>query len=141
MLDLARLSDIPNTTLRRYINVLEKIYLIKRIKPIDIKGVVRSDRLLFTDTGILCHLLGLRDKDKIKSSVLHKNILKNFVTLEIMKQLSWGPGETEIFYYSTPSGAEVDMVVKNGDLYAGIAINPGIKISNRVLKGFEDVKK
>ncbi|MBU1070920.1 DUF4143 domain-containing protein, partial [Patescibacteria group bacterium] len=46
----------------------------------------RSPKLFFFDTGLLCYLLGIKNKTALINHHLYGHIFENFVVSEIMKK-------------------------------------------------------
>ncbi|MGB3852116.1 MAG: DUF4143 domain-containing protein, partial [Tunicatimonas sp.] len=59
--EIGRLSGIKNTTLQRYVALLEQVFLIIKIPawtPNAEGQFVKSPKIYLNDTGLLCHLSG-----------------------------------------------------------------------------------
>ena len=55
------------------------------------KRLVKAPKVYFTDTGLLCHLLGLRNESELARSPFLGPLFENFVASEIVKaQLNHG---------------------------------------------------
>ncbi len=65
--ELARSLDISETTARRYLDMLEGVFLVRVLRPRHanlIKRQVKAPKVYFRDTGLLHALLGIRtEKD------------------------------------------------------------------------------
>ncbi len=67
--DIARLADIPNTTLRRYLTLLEMTFLIHLLPAWSTTlraRLVKSPKLMIGDSGLMAHLQGL-NKSRLRS--------------------------------------------------------------------------
>ena len=106
-------------TYRRYRTLLEQLFLIRRVPAWHVniaKQVVKAHKLLFTDTTLLCHLLGknmatLHQQDPS----LFGHVLENFVGSELQKQLAMRPLSGKLFHFRTHDGKEVDFIIERGD--------------------------
>jgi predicted AAA+ superfamily ATPase len=66
--DLARSMKFPQSTLRRYVGLLEALFLIRSLPAWSSsrgKRLVKSPKLMFPDAGLLAHLTGLRELSEI----------------------------------------------------------------------------
>jgi predicted AAA+ superfamily ATPase len=137
--DIARSLTLPQSTLKRYLALLEATFLVRLIPSWSAnlgKRLIKSPKLVLTDTGLLSHLLGL-DRER---AALERNqfghVLENFVAMEIVKQLTWSRGRFELFHFRTTSGQEVDLVLENaaGDL-VGIEVKAAAKVERKDFAG------
>lgn len=87
--ELSRSVGIAQTTLKRYMTLLEMTFLIFMIPPWHrntSKRIVKSAKLLLTDTGVAAHLLGMNAKRLLKDRTYLGHLLENFVIVELQKQ-------------------------------------------------------
>ncbi|MFI5401990.1 MAG: ATP-binding protein [Planctomycetota bacterium] len=113
--ELARAMALPQTTLKRYLALLESTFLVFRLRPWSPnlgKRLVRSAKLYFTDVGLAAHLLNL-DAEALKARASAAGpLLENFVVAEIMRQLTWSRTRAQPYHFRTHDGHEVDIVLE-----------------------------
>ena len=114
--DLGRTLAIPQTTLKRYLALMEMTFLV-RLLPAWFsnpgKRLAKAPKLLLTDTGLLTHLIEA-DADRLRRDrTLLGHVLENFVAMEVIKQLGWSERRRRLFHFRTESGAEVDLVLED----------------------------
>jgi uncharacterized protein len=116
--DVARAAGIPHTSLQRYLALLENVYLTLRVPAwhADLgRRLVKSPKLLVTDSALLAHLLGV-DAARLRDNATHLGpLLENFVGIELMKQAECSDSRPRLFHYRSQSGAEVDYVLETPD--------------------------
>ena len=116
MSDISRLSGVKNTTLQRYMALLEHVFLIVKVPAWtpNVEGqYVKSPKIYLNDTGLFGHLRG-EDADSLLDNRSSAGpFLENFVTMEIIKQLSWSDQYLKPYHFSTHKGAEVDLLLEN----------------------------
>ncbi len=139
MADISRLSGVKSSTLQRYIALLKNVFLLVDILPLtpNIEGrFVKSPKLYFNDTGLLCHLRGEDKNSLLESRSKAGPVLENFVVMEIVKQLSWSNHFIKAYHFSTHKGAEVDLVLEDRRkrLY-GIEIKSSAALGKNDFKG------
>src|SRR5690606_8856482 len=113
--DIARLSGIKNTTLQRYIALLEQVFLILKIPawtPNAERQFVKSPKIFLNDTGLLCHLRVEID-GLLENRTTAGGFLENFAVMEIIKQLGWTDNMLKPYHFSIHKGAEVDIVLED----------------------------
>lgn len=137
--DIARLSGVKNTTLQRYMALLEHVFLILKVPAwtTNAEGqFVKSPKVFLNDTGLLCHVRGEGVDSLIENRVTAGAFLENFVVMEIIKQLGWSDLFLKPYHFSIHSGAEVDLVLEDRkkQLY-GIEIKSTATINTDDFKG------
>lgn len=112
--DLSRASGLPQTTLKRYLALLEATCLIQVVPPWHAnlgRRLARTPKLFFSDAGLLLHLLGGSLRTGLGS--LPGPVLENFVAMELLKQLTWSMRKAALFHFRTHAGQEVDLVLED----------------------------
>jgi uncharacterized protein len=145
MSDIARLSGIKNTTLQRYMTLLEYVFLIVKIPAWtpNLEGqFVKSPKIFLNDTGLLCHLRGESMNSLLANKSQAGALFENFVVLEILKQLSWSDLYLKPFHFSIHKGEEVDLVLedRSKQLY-GIEIKATATLKEQDFKGLKQLAK
>lgn len=142
--EISRSSGIPQTSLKRYMALLEQVFLIETLQPYSgslTKRLVRSPKLYFTDTGLVAMLQGLTwERIKFEPS-LGGPLLENFVVNELRKQMGWNKTAAGIFHFRTSSDQEVDIVLEtaSGEV-VGIEIKSAASVGNDAFKGLRILK-
>lgn len=113
--ELARAMSLPQTTLKRYLALLQATFLLFRFRPWSPnlgKRLVRSPKLYFTDVGLAAHLLDV-DSDALSDRTpASGQLLENFVVSEITRQLTWSKTRVRPYHYRTHARDEVDIVLE-----------------------------
>lgn len=143
--DLSRSLELPLTTLKRYLSLLELLFLVVPVRPwfgnVG-KRLIKVPKLYLNDTGLLCHLLGW-DADAVSASgALLGAVFENFVLMELSKQLAWSNVRAKIFHFRTATGQEVDFVLEsaNGKI-VGIECKAATTIKSDTFKGLRTLKE
>lgn len=139
--DIARLSGVKNTTLQRYMALLEHVFLILKIPAWtpNIEGqFVKSPKIFLNDTGLLCHLRGENVDSLAENRTTTGAFLENFIVMEIIKQLSWSGLFLKPYHFSVHSGAEVVLILEDRkkQLY-GIEIKSTASLGQNDFKGLK----
>jgi len=100
-------------TLTEWIGILEMSGLVTLLPPYYRnvgKRLVKTPKLYFSDSGLVCHLLGIRSNAELKVSPFYGTVFEGFVVSEILKA-QWARGqEGEVYYFRDEQGLEVDIV-------------------------------
>lgn len=144
MEEISRAVGIPTATLHRYYALLETLFLVYRLSPFSdnlSKRLVKSSKLYFYDTGLLCYLLGLNEENIKQNLYLFGHVFENFVIQELLKMATWAERRVHFYYYRDYSQTEVDLIIEldNFDLIA-IEIKAKMDISTKDLDGIEAMK-
>lgn len=139
--DLSRSLSMPQTTLKRYMGLLEATFLIQTLPSwfTNIgKRLVKSPKLLLNDTGLLLHLLGA-DADRLRiNPTLGGGVLENFVALELLKQRGWSTVQPNLFHFRTHNGDEVDLVLEDAaGRIVGIEVKASATVDGSHFKGLK----
>lgn len=116
--DLAREIGVSVNTAKSWISILEASFQIFILRPYFAnigKRLVKSPKVYFTDTGLLCYLVGLRDVEHAASGPMGGAIFENLVVAELFKIYMHRGEEPTLYYWRTAAGSEVDMVIETQD--------------------------
>lgn len=124
---LAANLELRRATVKHYIDILNGLLLVRRIKPwyANIgKRLVKTSRHYLRDSGILHRLLGISDYNTLLSNPVLGKSWEGFVVENIHSVL---PRLAETYFYRTAAGAEIDLVIKmpNSEVWA-IEIKHGV---------------
>ncbi|MBS1579117.1 MAG: ATP-binding protein [Bacteroidetes bacterium] len=109
-------------TVNEWLSVLEASYIIFRLPPFYRnvgKRLIKTPKLYFCDTGLVCFLLGIENEKQLASHPLRGAIFENLVVLEFLKNRFNKGKLSNLFYYRDKSQREVDIVQEQSvNLYA-----------------------
>ena len=75
------------------------------------KRLVKTPKIYFADSGLACHLLGIRSRQELASSPFSGAVFEGFVISEIIKAQQARGLEGEVYYFRDEQGLEVDIVL------------------------------
>lgn len=104
-------------TIRNWISILEASFILFKLPPYFEnfgKRIVKSPKYYFTEVGLLCHLLGIREPAQITRDPLVGGIFENLVVIECAKALFNRGLPAELYYFRDAKGNEVDLLVPVG---------------------------
>jgi hypothetical protein len=138
---LARGIGIPQTTLKRYMALLEATFLVQTLPAwfTNIgKRLVKAPKVYLNDTGLLTHLHGV-DADRLRSDpTLGGGVLENFVAMELLKQCGWSKSQSVLHHYRTHNGDKVDLVLEDrAGRIVGIEVKASASIDAGYFKGLK----
>jgi predicted AAA+ superfamily ATPase len=137
--ELSRSASMPQSTLKRYISLLQATFLVQLLPAWSGnlgKRLVRSPKLLVCDTGLISSLQGLNAGRLDANPTLAGPLLENFVAMELMKQSTWSRTQPRLFHFRTQTGQEVDIVLEDAAGYVvGIEVKAAATVGARDFKG------
>ncbi|MDR9399652.1 MAG: ATP-binding protein [Salibacter sp.] len=115
--NLLNLSAIGNSlgityhTVKNYMDFIEGSFMIQTLRPFSSnkkKSLVKSPKIYLTDTGILHRLLKIPDYDSLLGMPIAGASFEAFVLQQLTANK---PEDTELFFYRTRGGTEIDFVI------------------------------
>jgi len=141
VLDISRDARLPNTTLTRYLGMLEALYLFEPLRPWSpnlTTRLARSPKLFLSDSGLTAYLTDATAERAARQPETAGPLLEAFALGEIRRQLSWSDRQPSVFFFRTRQGEEVDIVLEQRDgTVAGIEIKAAARIQPSDLRGLQ----
>ncbi|MBU1568077.1 MAG: ATP-binding protein [Proteobacteria bacterium] len=120
-------------TVKRYMEILELMFIIRRVHPYlrnsAKRTVVGMPKLHFLDTGLACHLLGLKKFETLHISQFFGGLVENLVFCELLKHSTWSEEDANLYHFRDTNRHEIDLVLERSD---GKVIGVEIKASMSV---------
>jgi len=114
--DLSRTLGVPQTTLKRYLALLEIGFLVRRLPAWSANlttRLVKTPKVYITDSGLLAHLLATDPRRMADEPTQFGQVLESFVVNEIDRQAGWSDVPVRLLHYRTHVGREVDLVLED----------------------------
>jgi predicted AAA+ superfamily ATPase len=114
-------AGVTQPTARAWLSVLETSFICYTL-PAWHRNVrkqqVKSPKLHFFDTGLVCALLGIRSPEQLRVHHLRGAIFETWVASEVLKaRLNRGLPLKHVYHYRESQGAELDLVVMSDELF------------------------
>ena len=126
-------------TTRKYIGILEQLYLVRRLEPWSrnhLKRLVKTPKLHFLDSGLLATLNGVTAERIVKDRAIFGSLLETFAFAEVLKQIYWMDGDCSLYHYRDKDQDEVDIVAENATgALVGIEIKAAATVNTSDFKG------
>ncbi len=139
--ELARDAQIAVSTAKQWIGILEASFQVFLLKPYfrNIgKRQIKTPKLYFLDTGLVCYLTGWHNAEVASKGAMAGSLMENYVVSEIIKSY-WHRGlEAPLWFWRTKEGEEVDLIIEED----GMLFPVEIKLSMRPdVKGILSLKR
>jgi len=135
---------IDAKTVRAWLSILEASFIVFLLPPYFKnfkKRLVKQPKIYFSDTGLVCSLLGLKSASQIQDFYLRGNLFENYVISEYRKMALHTGNVPNIFFWRDNSGNEVDLLVDQGDRIHAIEIKSGMTINKTFFNGLNKFRK
>jgi len=112
-------------TIHEWLSTLEASYIVFRMPPFFRnvgKRLIKSPKVYFYDTGLLCFLLGIENENHLQTHPLRGAIFENMVVLEFLKNRFNAGKLSNLYFYRDKSQREIDIVQEFADTFKAYEI-------------------
>lgn len=137
---LAKKTGVDNKTILAWLGLLENSYIIFQLYPWSTnpnKRLIKSPKLYFYDTGLLCHLLGLKDEVQLKKNSFYGAIFENWIISDVRKNAYNSDFLNKLYFFRDSVGNEVDLIIERDGKTTVIEIKSSQKFDSNMLKGLK----
>lgn len=143
--DLAAPFHLSRPTIRDYVTLLERLFLLDMLPPWHsnrLSRLIKTPKVHMGDTGLACALLGLDSVALAADRTTLGQLLESFVFQELRRQASWEETRVSLFHFRDKDGAEVDIVLERGarDL-AGVEVKAGATVTAADFRGLRKLRE
>lgn len=133
--------QIPATTLRRYLDLLELVHVVRRVPAWSTNLTTRATatpKLIMIDSGLAGHLTGLTARRAAHPHAPVGQLVENFVTGELARQLTWATEPVRQYHYRDRDRYEVDIILEHasGDI-AAIEVKASETVRSEDFRGID----
>jgi predicted AAA+ superfamily ATPase len=142
--DLASPFHLSRPTIRDYVTLLERVFLLEELPPWHanrLSRLIKTPKLHVGDTGLACALLGLDAAALMQDRGTLGHLLETFVFQELRRQASWQEQEIRFHHYRDKDGVEVDIVLeRGGGQLAGVEVKASATVTAADFRGLRKLK-
>jgi hypothetical protein len=134
---------VSHNTARSWLSVLEASYVVVRLAPWHAnlgKRLIKTPKLYFVDTGLLCALLGIRAAGQLSQHPLRGAVFENWVVTEILKSRLHRSLPADLHFFRSRSGLEVDVLVDSGAALLAAEVKSGRTIASDFFASLEELR-
>lgn len=110
----ARSLGVGEPTVRRYLDLLTGLYMVRQLKPWRenlAKRQVKAPKIYLRDSGLLHHLLGIRTRKDLLSHPKSGASWEGYAVEELLKVVD----ADDVYFWATHGGAELDCCFSSAD--------------------------
>ena len=134
--EIAQDADINQKQAKDWLQILETLGIIFYLHPYSndlLKRLVKTPKLYFYDTGLVCHLTRWSSPEVLENGAMNGAVLENYVVSEIAKTWLNSGKEPYMYYYRDKDAKEIDIVLEHDGILNPIEIkktsNPGTELT------------
>jgi uncharacterized protein len=135
--------DLDSKTINSWFTLLETSFLTFKLQPYHSnfnKVIIKTPKIYFHDTGLLCYLLGIRSKEDLELHFAKGNIFENLVVSEMYKNGINNTTRSKLYFWRDKSQNEVDLIIETGTRLDAIEIKSAKTINQNYFKGLNYFK-
>lgn len=139
--ELGGLVGVSHSTISRWVALLEASFIIYLLPPFHKnynKRIVKSPKIYFLDTGLMCHLLKLRAPEEVPLHNAYGGIVETSVVSEIVKHFFNQGEKVPLYFWRDQSGREVDLLIDLGNQIIPIEIKAGATYTSSWAKNIRE---
>ena len=135
---LAGDAGVTHTTAKRWLSILETSFLVVLLRPHHRdfrKRLVKTPKLYFLDTGLLCYLLRIRSAEDLRLHASRGAIFESFVLSDLIKNHTNQGLEPDVYFWRDAAGHEIDLLLERGQKLVPIEIKSGQTVASDFFTG------
>ena len=141
---LAEDADIDIQTAKSWLNILETLGIVFLLHPYSnnvLKRTIRTPKLYFYDTGLVCYLTRWSSAEVAESGAMSGALLENFTVSELMKSYQNEGISPYLYFYRDRDAKEIDVLLEgNGKLFP-LEIKKTATPDKRIVRTFDVIEK
>lgn len=133
-------AGISHTTASHWLSILETSYIIFRLPPYYKnfnKRIIKSSKLYFYDSGLVCSLLGIDSSEHLKIHVSRGAVFEGYM-ISSMKKNFFNQGiSMPLYFWRDTHGNELDCLLERNGKLVGIEIKSTTTLRSDLFKGLK----
>lgn len=117
--------DLRRETVEHYIDVCERLFLVRRLLPWhrnDAKRLIKTPKVYLVDSGLATTIIGLTAQDWNARRDRFGPLLESFVVQQFVAQAGWTDPDLRFWHYRDKDQVEVDLVITRGRDIWGVEV-------------------
>ncbi len=134
---IAKSLSVDGKTITKYLDLMVDLLLARRLQPYHAnvnKRLVKSPKVYLRDSGLLHTLLRLDDREDVLGHPISGASWEGYVIENLTRA---APERTQVSYYRTSAGAEIDLVLDLGSKHGVWVVEIKHSVAPKISKGFQ----
>jgi predicted AAA+ superfamily ATPase len=142
-LNLSRLgadAGVSHNTARSWLSVLQASFLCFTLPawtPSIRKQLVKAPKLHFFDSGLHCHLLGVRSAEELEHHPLRGAVFESWVAAELYKRYVHRAEQPDLRHFRPSRGQEIDVLEFTSSTLSAYEVKSGRTVSSEFTTNLE----
>lgn len=135
-------AGVSHNTARSWLSVLDTSFLTFRLPRWHRsfrKRLVKSPKIHLVDSGLACHLLGIRKADQLRTHPQRGAIFESWVASEVLKARLNRGLEPDLHHLRETRGVEIDLLVEAGETLIGVEVKSGATIAGEFTRNLSEL--
>jgi uncharacterized protein len=135
--------DLDNKTINSWFTLLETSFLTFKLNAYHSnfnKRIIKTPKIYFYDTGLLCYLLGIRNENDLNVHFAKGSIFENLVISELHKNAINNSTRSNFYFWRDSLQNEVDLIIETGSNVNALEIKSGKTVNDSFFKGLNYFK-
>ena len=132
------------STAKAWIGILETIGIIFLLHPYSnnvLKRTIRTPKVYFYDTGLVCYLTRWSSPEVAESGAMNGALLENYAVSEIMKSYQNAALEPYLCFYRDRDAREIDVILESDGRLCPLEIKKTALPDRRLTRAFDVIDK
>ena len=115
--NLANELGVSHKTIKEWLSIMQASYIIHLLPPFHNnfnKRILKSPKIYFYDTGLVCYLLGINKVEQLNLHPLRGEIFETFIFSELIKSRYNNGRRSNLYFFRDSNGHEVDFIAETG---------------------------
>lgn len=128
---------VSHHTVARYLDVLESVFLIRRLAPYFRnvgKRLTKSPKVYLRDSGLLHHLLNITTHDALASHPARGASWEGFALEDVLRRERVAHSGAQPYFWRTAAGAEIDLLIDRGSARVALEFKIGRGADARAIR-------
>ena len=141
---LAEDADVDIQTAKAWVNILETLGIIFLLHPYSnnvLKRTIKTPKLYFYDTGLVCYLTRWSSAQVAESGAMSGPLLENFAVSEIVKSYQNAGLEPYLYFYRDRDAKEIDVILEGDGKLCPLEIKKTVTPDKRLTRVFNTIDK
>lgn len=122
---ISNVTGVSQPTVKRWLSLLESSGIVHLLPPFFenfSKRILKSPKLYFLDSGLLCRLLGIKESRQLQTHPLYGSIFETFIVSDLYKRIAHLGESSPLYFWRDRSATEVDLIVDLGTSFFPVEI-------------------
>lgn len=139
---LANDTGVTVNTVKSWLSLLESSFILYQVQPYYKnynKRLIKSPKIYFYDTGLVCSLLNIQHAEMIRNHYLYGALFENYIISEIIKIQQHAGKKPSLYYWRESNGTEIDCIIElDNQKTVVLEIKGGETFNKDFLKNFKN---